>query len=250
MNVKLPVLKFFILVGVPVCFHLACVDIPSEGHVPPDYQAEVRIVYADPFLSTATIRMASGPEFMTYEDLPSGAYATATTTYMTIPAGNKKLFIKDVDPDTASIALNADLHGTLIVFPRPDSTVSRFLFVGERYSFATGGITDTTRVRFMNAVARAATDTADLTIDVKMIAMVDTLLVTTTPVSGLAFSALSDYIFVPSGETVSFYLTVGGTSTTVSDTLPITGASNTDVTFIAHDSLSAGKVQFWKLDND
>jgi len=249
MNVKLLFVKHFILLVVLISFHLGCVDIPSEGHEPPDYQAEIRVVYADPFLPTATIRMASGPDFTAYSDLPSGAYGTATT-YTTFPAGNKKLFIKDVEADTTSIAFNPDQHGTLMVFPRPDPTVSRFSFVVERYSFAMEGIADTTRVRFVNAVARGAADTTDLAVDVKMIEMVETLLVTSTPVSDLGFRAVSDYVLVPNGETVSFYLTIGGTSTTVSDTLPITGASNTDVTFVARDSISAGKVQFWKLDND
>ncbi len=251
-------LASFAVPGAAVFSMLAvgCVDIPSEGHTPPDYQAEVRIVYADPFVGTAAIRMAPGPDFNAYSDLPSGIYGTATASYVVIPAGNKKLFLKDaaadstVDHDTSSIAFNPDQHGTMIVFPRPDSTVSRFVFLDERYSFAQGGIADTTRVLFINATARAVTDTADLALDINMIATVDTTTETSTAVAGLAFRDVSDYINVPSGDAVSFYLTIAGTSTVVSDTIPITGASNSDVTFVAHDSLAAGKVQFLKLDNE
>jgi hypothetical protein len=227
-----------------------CVEIPSEGHTPPDYQAEVRIVYADPYVGMMTISMAPGPNFDSYSDLPAGPYGSATTTYSTVPAGNKKLFAKNVDHDTSSIAYLPDQHGTMIVFPRPDSTVSRFLWISERYVFAQGGIADTTRVLFVNAIARGVADTADVSVDVGMISRVDTLTMTSTPVTALAFHDIYYYVNIPAGDTVDFYLTLAGTSTVISDTVEVVGSSQKDVTFVAHDSLSVGKVEFMKLDNN
>ena len=59
-------LAFFAVRGVAVLSTLVvgCVDIPAEGPAPPDFKAQIRVMYLDPLLTaSSTIHIASGPDF-------------------------------------------------------------------------------------------------------------------------------------------------------------------------------------------
>ena len=236
-------------IAVLLASYVGCVEIPSEGQPLPDFKAEVRIFYLDPMANPATVSISPIPvapsTTVSFEDLPSGAFGDATA-YMVLPAGDKFLMLKGFDPDTSVLSLAADQHGSLLVLPRPDVTFDRFRYINERYSFVVTGISDTSRVRFVNTIARRSSDTTDVSVDVKRRATVDTTIVETTVVSNLAFGGVSSFVRVPGGETVDFYMTRAGASVSIGDTLTITGASNRDFTIVAYDTIDAtsGKVRF------
>ena len=238
-----------LVVPLVIGLYLGCVDIPSEGHTPPDQNSSVRIIYLDPALPTATITMAPGPDFTSFSDLPLGTYGLASP-YTTLLAGAKRLLIKGVDPDTSVITFGVDQRGTMFVLPRhPD--VNRFTFTSERFTFptATVGIEDTTLVRFLNTIARSSTDTVDVVVDV----MQFTTVTPPPPVTGLAFGALSSFINVAKDSVVNFYLTRSGSTTEVlTDTITVTGQSHKEFTIIAHDTIdvATGKVRFTSFENN
>jgi hypothetical protein len=131
-------------------------------------------------------------------------------------------------------------------------TFSRFRFIGERFSFAVTGISDTSRVRFVNTIARRSSDTTDVSVNVVQLATVDSTVVSTTVVSGLAFNGVSARVHVPAGDTVDFYMTRAGASAAIADTLTITGSSNRDFTIVAYDTIDAtsGKVRFTSFEDN
>jgi hypothetical protein len=234
-----------------VVFYSGCVDIPSEGHTPPDQNSSVRILYLDPTLATATITAAPGPDFTSFSDISTGAYGTAST-YLTIPAGGKKLLVKGVDSDTSVITFGVDQRGTMFLLPRPAVSMPRFSFAIERFTFASTGRADTTLVKFMNTVARGSSDTVDVQLDILQFETIDTNVVTGNAVNNLSFGAFSSFVAVPAGSTVSFYATTSDSTTVLSDTISIIGASNRQFTVVAHDTIDAanGKVRFTSFEDN
>ena len=206
-----------------------CVDIPSEGHTPPDFKAQIRVMYLDPSLSgTAMISIASAPDFDSFQTnvLGAGSFGTVTS-YSTVDAGGKQLLVTG-DADTSALSFASDQVGTLLVLPMPD----RFVLLGEGRMFDPVGITGASRVRFVNAVTRGASDTLDVAVDVVQ----DSVVVD----PGLAFRGTSDeYLEVPEGTTVTFYLTRSGAAEAITDVVMITGVSNTDYTIVGSGSADA-----------
>jgi len=76
-------------------------------------------------------------------------------------------------------------------------------------------------------------------------------LVVSTPVAGLTFGAASAYVRVPAGETFGFFMRATADTTTIlTDTISVTGASHTDFTVVSYDSVDAtGLVKTIKLEN-
>jgi hypothetical protein len=212
-----------------------CVEIPSEGHNPPDYKSSVRVMYLDPaFTSSTSIMVAEGPDFTPFSStiFPSGSFGTVTA-YSTVNSGGKQLFV-DADPDTSALTIATEQRGTLVVLPRPDVANPRFLVLGEGRTFEAVGITGASRVRILNAVGRGAADTLDVAVDVFRTSD------STAVVTGLAFGSASDYVEVASGVAEGFYLTRTGSTTALTPTaITITGASNTDFTLVGSGSADA-----------
>jgi len=218
-------------------FMAGCVEIPSEGHTPPDYKSSVRVMYLDPAITTATnIMVAEGPDFVGFSSniFPSGSFGTVTS-YSIVNSGGKQLFLPaPLDPDTSALTLATELRGTLIVLPRPDPAMPRFLVASEGRTFDPVGITGASRVRVVNAIARGAADTLDVAVDVFRTSD------STSVVTALAFGAFSDYLEVTADSTEGFYLTRTGSTTALDSTaVMITGASNTDYTLVGSGSADA-----------
>jgi len=240
------ILKVLTIILLTAMMAIGCVDIPASGPAIPDYEVEMRILYLDLALPTATISIAPGPDFTTYADLPPGNYGTASP-YITLSAGDKKLFVKGADPGPSSLSVDPDQRGTLFVFARPDTTTPRFVFLNERYTFGPGGILDSALVRFVNSLARRSSDTSNISLDLKRFSSGGS-----ASANGIALGGTSSKIRVPKDTVMSFYLTLAGTTTVVSDTIVVTGASNKDYTIVAHDSINAttGKVRFVRFENN
>ena len=216
---------------------VGCVDLPESGFTPPDYQAEVRIVYADAnFPPAITLSVAPGPAFTQFTDLPSGARLEATP-YTSYDAGGKRIFVKDPqDPDTLVVTFGTETRGTLYVFPRlapvPPSVIpvgTRFRYVAERYIYSSLGLPDTTAVRFVNAITSG--DTIDISTGSTVVA------------DNLALSRVSATYTFPASETRTFYLTLNTQTTPKRDSITIAGASRKAYTVLAYDSLAAGKLK-------
>jgi hypothetical protein len=165
--IKTPLIRTVLFATALAWIFVGCVDIPSEGHTPPDYKAEVRVLYLDPMITgTASIVMAPGPDFTSFSStgLPSGTFGSPISAYSVLDAGAKRIFLSPGDADTSVITFAVELRGTLFILPRPDVANSRFLFASERYTFATNGIPDSGRVRFLNAIYRGSAATEDIAV--------------------------------------------------------------------------------------
>ena len=213
---------------------LGCVDLPTEGLTPPDYQAQVRIVVADASLPAQDIvlSLAAGPAFTTYLDA-NGGLPLAGTAYVSYPAGGKRIFVKSPqDPDTLTVTFGTETSGTLYVLPRLVPADQRFRYVTERYSYAATGRADSTLVRVLNAITSG-----------------DTIDVTTTGgafvVDNLPLGRVTNGYLFPAGATRTFYLS-GNTSTARIDSIQITGESRGMYTVVAYDSLAAGKLKSFR----
>lgn len=228
-----------------------CIDIPSDGHTPPDYTALVKVVYLDPTISPATVNMALGPNFESFSVLNSGAFGSASS-YMTIPAGAKKLYLSSVPADTISLTVDVDQKGTFFVFPKTSATNPRIRFIGDRYTFASPGQPDSGLIRFTNAIMRAATDTEDVAVDVIQFFVRNNIVSSRTLASGVDFTTTTAYFKIPKDSTYNFYLTRTGSSVHVTDTLVVTGMSNTQATAISYGQIDAmsGVAQFTKFDDN
>ncbi len=216
---------------------VGCVDIPSEGPTPPDFKAQIRVMYLDPLLTASTnIVVASGPAFSNFQTnvFPAGSFGDPVTAYSTVDAGGKQLFVSPGDADTSALTFATDQRGMLLVLPRPDVvTQPRFGVLGEGRTFEAIGVEDSSQVRFVNTITRSASDTVDVTVDV--IQLPDSSVV----VSGLPFGCpgippvcASDYLMLPADTTVSFYIVRTGTSEVLSDTILVKGASRTNHTLV------------------
>ena len=212
---------------------LGCVDLPTEGLTPPDYQAQVRIVVADASLPAQDIvvSFAAGPSFTTFVDVNAGL-PLAGTTYASYPAGGKRVFVKSPqDPDTLTVTFGTETSGTLYVLPRVVPADQRFRYVTERYSYVEAGRPDTTVVRVLNAITSG--DTIDVTDS------------TETIVDNLPLGAVTAGYLFPAGETRTFYLS-GNVDATVIDSIQIVGESRATYTIVAYDSLAAGKMKSFR----
>lgn len=220
-----------------------CVEIPSEGQTAPNYISEFRFIYTDPALPTVTVHYADGPSFTTFNDLPAGTFGMSSA-YFTFFAGGKKILIDvggaAVDPDTSSLTFSPDERGTVVVVPRDTVTKVRFLKLSERYIFApTIGINDTTLLHFVNAVASRDT------IDVRQ----DSSSVIRSVIDNLRFSQASSFIKVPKDSTFRFWVTkYNSTTARGTDTITVTGASNTQYTIVAYDTLA--RVRFTRFQDN
>ncbi|MBI4535099.1 MAG: DUF4397 domain-containing protein [Ignavibacteriae bacterium] len=233
-----------------------CVDIPSAGHIPPDYQALVRILYLDPSVPSATVNMALGPNFESFSQLHTGNFGTASA-YMTVPAGAKRFYLTNggvpVGNDTSSLAIDADQKGTLFVYPINVAGDPRIRFVGERYTFAQPGVVDSALIRFSNSISRSAGDTVDTRVDVVQYYTSNANIISRNLATNVAFRGTTAYFRVPRDSTYFFYLTRAGAATVVlTDTLSITGASRQQGTAVAFGTRdpNTGKVQFVKFDEN
>jgi hypothetical protein len=198
---------------------------------------------------TASVVMAPGPDFTSFDStgLPSGTFGSPISAYSVLDAGAKRIFLSPGDADTSVITFAVELRGTLFILPRPDVANSRFLFASERYTFATNGIPDSGRVRFLNAIYRGSAATEDIAVDVNMVAGTDT----TVAISGLDFGEISNSITVAAGETVSFFLTMADTMQVLTASESVTGAANADYTIVASDSIGAGgTVMFTRYEHE
>ncbi len=217
-------------------FMVGCVEIPSEGHTPPDYKSSIRVMYLDPALTSASnIMVAEGPDFTPFvaNIFPSGSFGTVTS-YTTINSGGKQLFLSPGDPDTASLPILTEQRATLFVLPRPDVSMPRFVLGSEGRTFESVGIAGASRVRVLNAIARGATDTADVSVDVYRTSD------STSIVTGLAFGTFTDHLEVAADSSEGFYLTRSGSTIGLTGTaITITGASNTDYTLVGSGSADA-----------
>ena len=215
---------------------VSCVEIPSEGPAPPDYKAQIRVMYLDPLLTASTsITVASGPDYSNFQTsvFPAGAYGDPISAYSTVDAGGKQLFVSG-DPDTGTVTFVPDERGVLLVLPRDTTAQPRFGVLGEGRTFDPVGVEASSQIRFVNMITRSATDTADITVDVIQL-----------PDSSVVLSAFpfgcpggpppvcaSAYWLVPADSTVSFYVVRTGTNEVLSDTISVTGASRINHTLI------------------
>lgn len=226
------------LVGIMVVFANGCVDVSETGITPPDYDAQARVIYADPALSTATLSLANGPSFASFTDLPAGTFGAASD-YATYKAGAKKIYVKRgdgtlADNDTTTLTLGTETVSTLIVLPRRDTIEARILQVVERSTFAMPGIADFARVRFTNCL------TSKDTVDVWRIPGASAPGIGS---NNLPYARTSAFFNVPKDSTWRFYSTRHtGSTTGVGDTVSITGASNKQFTAVLYDSLAQLKV--------
>ena len=228
-----------ILISLSLCLLLfagywGCVDVSSSGPGIPNPISDFRFIYSDPALPTVTISIAEGPGSTAYSDLSAGTFGTATA-YTRYLAGVKNLFLKvsgaPVDPDTAVLSFSADERGTVIVVPRDSVAKIRFIKLSDRYVFAAPGKSDTTLIRFLNV--NASRDTVDV-VQFKSSSPSRTVVV-----DNLRFGKVSSFLKVAKDTTVSFYVTkYNSTVASGTDTITVTGASNTQYTVIANDSLS------------
>ena len=213
---------------------VSCVEIPSEGPAPPDLKAEVRIMYLDPLLtSSTTIHTANGPDYTNFltDVYPAGVFGDAVSAYQTVDAGGKRMFVTPGDADTSALTVITDQRAVLLVLPRPDVTQPRFGILGEGRTFDPIGVEGSSQVRFVNSVARSATDTMDVAVDV--IQLPDSIVaVAALPFGCSGGVCASDYIAIPADSTVSFYFVLAGTSQAITDTITVTGASRVNHTLI------------------
>jgi hypothetical protein len=215
---------------------VGCVEIPSEGHTPPDYKSSIRVMYLDPAITSSTsIMVAEGPDFDPFVSniFQSGSFGTVTT-YSTVNSGGKQLFLPaPLDPDTSAFSIATEQRGTLAVLPRPDVSMPRFLLIGEGRTFESVGITGASRVRVLNAVARSGSDTVDVAVDIFRTSD------STSVETGLAFGTFSDFIEVASDSSEGFYLVRAGSDEVLTGSVSVTGASNTDYTIVGSGSSDA-----------
>ncbi len=219
-----------------------CVDVPNSGITPPDYDASMRIIYADPALATATLSIASNiggtPAFTAYTDATAGSFGTSSE-YVTYKAGSKKMYVKKADgtladTDTSTVTLETQTVRSVVVLPKRAAADARLLQIVERNTFRLPGIADSARVRFVNCVA--SKDTVD----------VWRIRGTSAPGVGndnLRYATLSGFVHVPRDSTWRFYVTrYSGSTASISDTVSVVGASNKQYTIVLCDSLTRVKV--------
>ena len=221
---------------------VGCVDIPSEGHTPPDLKADIRVMYLDAsIIGLDTIVVASGPSFSSFQSnvFPAGSFGDVTT-YSTVDAGGKRLKLSTGDADTSALTFATDQRGTLLVLPRPDVSQPRFGVLAEGRTFDPIGIEGSSQVRFVNTITQSASDTVDVTVDV--IQLPDSVVV----VPGLPFGCpgtppvcSSDYLVVAAGDTVSYYFVRTGTSEILTGTISVVGGSRTNHTLVGSGSSDA-----------
>jgi hypothetical protein len=232
--------------ALPVAFVAAllvagCVEIPSEGHTPPDYKASVRVMYVDPAITaSASINVAEGPTFGSFSTsiFPSGSFGTVTG-YTTVNAGGKQLFVSG-DADTSALTIGTDQRGTLFVLPRSSTADPRFLLNGEGRIFEPTGIEGSSRVQFINAITAGMADTTNVAVDVYRTSD------STTVATNLAFGATSADILVEEGVSEGFYLTRTGAMDALGTAVTITGASNTDYTMVGSGTADAATLSSFR----
>ena len=230
------------LVIVLVALFAGCVDVPNTGIVPPDYEASMRVIYADPALSTATLSLANNVggtgAFTAFTDMPAGSFGTSSA-YTTYKAGTKKLYVKKADGtladvDTSTITFETETVSALVVMPKRANADTRLLQIVERNTFRAPGIADSARVRFVNCIA--SKDTVD----------VWRIRGTSSPAIGndnLRYAVVSGFTSVPRDSTWRFYVTrYTGSAASLGDTVTVVGASNKQYTIVLCDSLARVKV--------
>lgn len=211
-----------------------CIDLPETGPSPPDYKAQVRVVFADPALPTAHLAMADGATSVAFADRFSGPYGSVTG-YATYPAGAKRVVVRKpdgslADADTATTTLGTETVSTLVLLPRRTAAEQRILRLGERYTFSLPGMPDSARVRFFNALA--SKDTVDVW------AIRGSVQVPARVSDNLRYGIASTFFNVPRDSTWRFFLSRSTGTAGISDTFSVVGASNTQHTVVVHDSLS------------
>jgi hypothetical protein len=195
-------------------------------------------MYLDPAItSTANIVVAAGPDFLNFRTdvFPSGSFGTVSG-YTTVDAGGKQLFLSPGDADTSALTITSEQLGTLLVLPRPDVSQSRFALLWDGRSFEAIGVEGSSEVRFINTITRGSADTTDVSVDVNQLPD------STVVVSGLAFRSTSNFILVPAGSTVSYYLTRAGTSEVLTGSVTVTGSSNTIHTVVGYGTADAAMI--------
>jgi hypothetical protein len=180
--------------------------------------------------------MAPGPDFTAFDSttFPSGTYG-GETAYIVVDAGDKILLLSPVDTATSIITFGVEVRGTMFVLPLPNDDEARFMFSAERYTFATTGIADSTRIRFVNAIHRGSA-TSDITVDVNVVSGTDT----SVAFSDLEFGGVTENITIATGETVSFFLTMADSTLVLSEADTIVATTAADYTVVAHDSIGSG----------
>lgn len=219
-----------LILGVGLWGLSGCVELPETGPAVPDYQSGVRILNADPGVSTAAVNLGAfppGAPDATYDFSRSVNYG-AGTAYETLPSGVKKAFVGG-DPDTSIISLDSERMATILVAPRVDSTGSHFLRLYDRYTFASPGVRDSAVVRFVNVVVGRED--------------VDIYRIRTTggdfvAVNNLRFRRESAFLTVPAGQSATFFVSRAASRDSLGTPVTIVGASNKQYTVVVHDSLS------------
>jgi hypothetical protein len=230
------------LVIVFAAFLAGCVDVPNSGITPPDYEASMRVIYADPALASATLSIASNiggtSAFSAYADVPAGAFGTVSS-YTKYKAGAKKMYVKKADgtladADTSTVTLETETVRAIIVMPKRAAADSRLFQMVERNTFRSPGITDSARVRFVNCIA--SKDTVD----------VWRIRGTAAPGIGtdnLRYAVSTAFVNVPRDSTWRFFVTrYTGSTAGLGDTVTVVGASNKQYTIVLCDSLARVKV--------
>jgi hypothetical protein len=163
-----------------------CVDVPSQGQLPPDYHALAR------FINVAT-DAAPGPVTIDGSLVGSPAFGVATS-YIDFPAGGRKAVFASV---SQTVDLRSQSQNSVLVIPL--SNGDRFLVLDEGYNFTNNGKPGVASVRFVNAAQGSA----------PQLTFTDSSLTGAELKSGVGYLAVQPYTDLPPGGHMIYVLSNG-----------------------------------------
>ncbi len=132
----------FLLVACVSLVFWNCVDVPSEGQVPPDYYSLMRVV------NVATDAPLASGNFSVDGSVAGNLSLGTFSSYLTVKSGGRVLAFEG-DTITQKVVLGSNRQYTVLIVPI--NGTNRFLSLDEGYTFNNNGSADVAQIRFINA---------------------------------------------------------------------------------------------------
>jgi hypothetical protein len=191
-----------------------CVDVPSEGQLPPDYHALAR------FINVATDAPA-GPVTVDGSSVGTLTFGAASS-YIDYPAGGRKAVFASV---SQTVDLRSQSQNSVLVIPL--SNGSRFLVLDEGYNFVNNGKPGVASVRFVNVAQGSAPE----------LSFADDSATGTTLKDAVGYLAAQQYTDISPGAHTIFVVSNGSYISTIdgASETPATGSTTTGTATVTAD---------------
>lgn len=201
---------------------VSCVDVPSNGPTPPEFNSEFRFVNAAKDLGSVTLTV-DGQSQGTLDYMGATGHAV-------YPSGNRVAVLSN--GDTLNVAMTTDQRATVVLLPKSGAS-REFAKLIERRTFDPSS-TPTARVRLFHAATAGDIDVTVAGAD-------------TSVTKSLAFKDNSGYLNIPAGSYTISVFASGDTTAMATTTISATNIRQT--TIIGGDA-SAGSVDLINLSDE